>query len=123
MMKIVLVLMIAGCVPDTDTIYFDDSADAGRSSDAGRLTPGAVLSVVPDDGAGGSGGNATATDAGAACAHDKCTVGVPLDPSCDPCVAAICGTGYSCCLAGSSWSKTCVELVAPPYCDTACPTP
>jgi hypothetical protein len=52
------------------------------------------------------------------CAHDKCTFGEPLDPACDPCVAAIidrdpyCGT--------TQWDSICVNQVAT-VCGLSCP--
>jgi hypothetical protein len=56
----------------------------------------------------GSGGGAPP-----ACAHDLCEQGDPLEPSCDPCVAELCGTvDPYCCdqLAGQkgSWDVMCI---------------
>ncbi len=41
------------------------------------------------------------------CLHDPCTVGESLDPSCDPCVSAVCAEDEFCC--GDSWDARCVE--------------
>ena len=52
------------------------------------------------------------------CAHATCTVGVPLDESCDPCVAQICAVDSFCC--EHQWDSICVSEVAS-VCGTPCP--
>jgi hypothetical protein len=46
---------------------------------------------------------------GGGCAHDYCVAGGPLDPSCDPCVDAICFEDAFCCL--DSWDSYCMDEV------------
>lgn len=43
------------------------------------------------------------------CAHDMCTAGPALDPTCDACVDIICGEDAYCC--STEWDATCVGLV------------
>ncbi|MCC6647589.1 MAG: hypothetical protein IT374_18715 [Polyangiaceae bacterium] len=52
-----------------------------------------------------------------ACAHGLCQAGAPLDPSCDPCVAATCQARPQCCDPASSvgWNEDCATLA-----DKAC---
>lgn len=45
----------------------------------------------------------------AKCAHDRCASGAPLDPACDPCVAAICADDPFCC--ESEWDAQCTSEV------------
>lgn len=53
-------------------------------------------------------------------AHDTCTIGGPLDPSCDECVARICnGPNPSCCT--TLWDSKCVENVLSVCGSLACP--
>jgi len=52
------------------------------------------------------------------CAHATCTVGAPLEESCDPCVAQICAVDSFCC--EHSWDSICVSEVAS-VCGTPCP--
>jgi hypothetical protein len=53
---------------------------------------------APGDAPGDAGG-----DAGA-CAHDPCSAGAPLDPSCDPGVATVCVEAPSCCT--TAWTMS-----------------
>jgi hypothetical protein len=52
------------------------------------------------------------------CAHDKCTTGDALDPTCGICEAAVCATDIFCCLGG--WDELCVAAVSS-LCGTQCP--
>ncbi len=56
---------------------------------------------------------------GSTCAHPKCEVGGPLDPACDPCVAAVCALDSFCC--NINWDGQCVAEVAT-ICGETCPT-
>lgn len=60
---------------------------------------------------GGSGGGS------GMCDHDVCTVGGPLDPSCDMCTQAVCGADSFCC--NNTWDSICVLEVGT-YCGMAC---
>ncbi|WP_437650674.1 hypothetical protein [Sorangium sp. So ce362] len=53
------------------------------------------------------------------CAHGKCVEGGPLDPACDPCVAAICAMDSFCC--ESAWDLACVNEVTT-VCGETCST-
>ncbi|WP_437593948.1 hypothetical protein [Sorangium sp. So ce1000] len=66
-------------------------------------------------------------EAASTCAHAACEEGGPLDPGCDPCVAAICAMDPFCCQAGWDWAcvdevgMVCGETCASPSCgDGAC---
>ncbi len=62
-----------------------------------------------DCGNGGSSGGGGGSGGAEACAHDVCSIGPPLDPSCDdPCVEKVCLENPSCC--DSYWDATCVGL-------------
>lgn len=52
------------------------------------------------------------------CAHATCEEGAPLDPACDPCVAAVCAVDPICCEA--SWDDACVKAVES-VCGETCP--
>jgi hypothetical protein len=54
------------------------------------------------------------------CAHDLCVTGVSLDPTCDPCVASICGVDPFCCDSFGSWDSICVGEVSS-VCGQTCP--
>jgi hypothetical protein len=41
------------------------------------------------------------------CAHDLCTPGAPLDPTCDECAGAVCGADPFCC--ETLWDRACVD--------------
>ena len=56
---------------------------------------------------------------GPSCAHDKCTVGVALDPTCDADVAALCTVDPFCCTG--SWDSICVEEVRTVLGSLTCP--
>ena len=90
-----------GTVPDAGTI---DSGDDGTAIDSGGADVGTVDSG--DDGGGSYGGTVDSGDDGAAaeagddagaCAHDMCTTGDPLDPTCDPCANNVCAYVPYCC--------------------------
>ncbi|WP_437971699.1 hypothetical protein WMF04_21380 [Sorangium sp. So ce260] len=53
------------------------------------------------------------------CEHGKCVEGGPLDPACDPCVAAICAVDPFCCESG--WDLACVNEVTT-VCGETCGT-
>ena len=63
---------------------------------------------------------------GAGCAHALCVPGDQLDPSCDPCVAAICERDPYCCEGGyhsyystePTWDAKCIAEVKT-YCPSA----
>ena len=63
----------------------------------------AALYGAPGSGGGTGGGN------GGACAHDKCSAGMKLDPACDPCVAQIGAVDPYC--VSTSWDSVCVGQV------------
>jgi hypothetical protein len=44
---------------------------------------------------------------GGGCAHDLCEEGDPLDPTCDPCVADVCGADPFCC--DVAWDSLCID--------------
>lgn len=51
--------------------------------------------------------------AGTTCTHSVCTPGAQLSAGCNSCTAAVCAANPSCCVTGAtSWSATCVNLVA-----------
>ncbi|WP_437282617.1 hypothetical protein WME90_19165 [Sorangium sp. So ce375] len=56
-------------------------------------------------------------EVGSACTHATCDEGAPLDPGCDPCVAAICSLDPFCCQGG--WDGACVSEVEM-VCGEAC---
>lgn len=96
------------------------SAASSTSSSSSSSTGAGPADAGPDDGATkGDGAGAadaadaeTTTDAGS-CAHSLCGDGVALDPTCDPCVAAICKVAPDCC--SDSWTIGCVARA-----DTVC---
>jgi hypothetical protein len=55
---------------------------------------------------------------GGNCAHNKCEVGAPLDPACDPCVTFICAFDDVCCT--QTWDDICVSYVEG-FCGEMCP--
>lgn len=55
------------------------------------------------------------------CAHDKCTIGVALEPACDECVAQICAVDGFCC--NNSWDSICVNEVLTVCGSNACAPP
>jgi hypothetical protein len=52
------------------------------------------------------------------CAHNLCTVGDPLDPTCNSCVAAVCAVDDVCCVSG--WDDLCIRHAAF-SCGVSCP--
>ena len=52
------------------------------------------------------------------CAHNKCSTGVALTSSCDPCVAQVCAQDSYCC--NNSWDSICVAEVGS-ICGLSCP--
>jgi hypothetical protein len=59
------------------------------------------------------------TCAGPTCDHAPCEPGAPLDPSCDPCVEAVCATDPYCCT--NEWDRQCVDE-AEAICGLTCNT-
>ncbi len=41
------------------------------------------------------------------CSHSVCSQGTPLEPSCDPCVTAVCATDPYCC--NNTWDQRCID--------------
>lgn len=76
------------------------SSTTTSSSGAGGQTS------TTTSGAGGGGGLPLCMTS-PTCAHDVCESGVALDPSCDPCVAAVCAVDPACCTAPYSWGGAC----------------
>jgi hypothetical protein len=72
----------------------DGVIDAGEECDDGNNVDG-------------DGCSAACTLEIASCDHDVCTEGGPLDPSCDPCAAAVCAVDDFCCT--SAWDAICVS--------------
>lgn len=116
----------AACIADGGPIVFDDgpvdsgAPDASPLPDAAPDAPQDAPSPLPDSGdAGGAASADSGTDAapdasdGAppACIHDKCAAGVALDPTCDPCVAAVCEVIPSCCNGGGDWEVNCIAVL------------
>jgi len=62
--------------------------------------PGLLNDCAESGGGGGSG----------SCDHDPDTVGGPLDPSCGPCEAEVCGFDSYCCT--TQWDQVCVDEAA-----------
>jgi hypothetical protein len=61
----------------------------------------------------------------ASCAHDECTQGDALDPSCNSCVGSVCAADPFCCNTQSGgWDNLCVSQAADtgthPACSSAC---
>lgn len=54
----------------------------------------------------------------AKCAHDACSAGAHLEPTCDPCVTEVCAADAFCCT--SQWDAQCAEEAAS-VCPTSCP--
>jgi hypothetical protein len=69
-------------------------------------------------GAGTAGGMTTGTGGSNGCTHDVCTVGAPLDPTCDACTAAVCDAANDpfCCDPTGMWDTSCVGMDVPMYC-------
>ena len=57
-------------------------------------------------------------DEGCPCAHDTCTGGKPLGPTCDACVTKICANDKFCC--AEEWDPLCVAAVATECKSAAC---
>ena len=61
---------------------------------------------------------AAAKNCATQCAHDPCAMGVVLDPTCDPCVDAICKSDSYCC--NQDWDDVCTGAVGQ-ICGKQCP--
>jgi hypothetical protein len=79
------------CSPCADTVCQADPFCCDTAND-----PGAWDQLCIDQ----------ATQLCASCAHDACTVGDKLDPSCNTCVTSVCGADPFCCQ--STWDSVCV---------------
>ena len=65
-------------------------------------------------------GELCGADCSGACAHDRCNTGLALEPTCDPCVAAICDASPYCCDADTGvWDQQCISL-SEMFCDEGC---
>ncbi len=100
----------AGCAPDAQDIVFADGGSTASGSGAAP-TGSATASSAGASSSSGIGGHGDAGTDAPTCAHDKCTAGVALDPSCnDPCVAKVCAEDPSCCGA-LGWNIGCLADV------------
>jgi hypothetical protein len=97
----------------------------GGSSGGGTSEVGDPGSSDPGSGAGGSGASDPGVGGGGVgaggggsttCAHDPCAAGAGLDPSCDPCVKALCDTDSFCC--EMQWDEQCVTAATQCSCQT-----
>ncbi len=61
---------------------------------------------APPAAGGTCAGNGGVGNGGGDCAHSPCTIGVALDPNCDPCVKAICAVSPDCCT--TTWGANCM---------------
>lgn len=80
-------------------VYETYENNAALSHLTGATIDNTTLQLLPD----------SLPNLGAACAHDPCVTGGPLDPTCDPCVAKVCNLFPECCQ--THWYGACVELV------------
>jgi hypothetical protein len=85
------------CSPCAATVCDDDPYCCSTSWNS-YCVEGAKSLCGACGGTGGSGG---------ACAHDECTTGPALTPSCSSCAQAVCGYDSYCCT--TSWDDTCIE--------------
>ncbi len=92
---LVVAVLAIGCTANPNY-----GAGGGGSGGNPNNTGGNGSGGTPDMAVGGSGG-------GGSCAHDTCTSGVALTPSCDPCVAQVCASDNYCC--STSWNSRCVS--------------
>lgn len=81
--------------------------------------------VEPDDEVARSGeesgdGEGVSEALSTSCSHDKCSSGIALVSSCDPCVTSICTYDPYCC--STYWDSICVAEVAS-ICGLSCTTP
>lgn len=95
-----------GSGPSTSATSSTKSSSSSTSSSASSSSSTGATTNSSTTGAGGEGGTG---GGGMACAHDVCTTGVPLDPTCsDPCVATVCAQDEFCCDPAESWDGKCV---------------
>lgn len=88
------------CVGQATACGCDPGAGAGGSG-AGGSDPGPDPDPTPDPDPGPD-----PDPTGGTCSHDPYTTGDALDPSCDPCVEAICQSDPFCC--DVEWDAFCV---------------
>ncbi len=109
------VVGLASCaqIIGIDGEYTEGPSGAGQGGKAGA---GAATTSTTGGSAGGqTGGHGGAQStggqggAGTNCAHSTCTVGGPLDASCDSCATAVCSAEADCC--SSAWDYECIEVV------------
>ena len=78
---------------------------------------GGGTSTSGTGGQGASGASTSGTGGTSnGCTHDVCTVGPPLDTTCDACTASVCAVDPSCCDPLGKWDLTCVSTDVPAYC-------
>lgn len=78
----------------------DESSDDGSSSSSSEGSSSGESSS----------GSSSDGDTGSSCLHDPCSVGAQLVPTCDACVAEVCGIDNFCC--STSWDGNCVMIAA-----------
>jgi hypothetical protein len=106
---ILAALLLAGCASNP---LFTGGGGSGGTGGGG----GPVDMAPSSSGGGGSGGSGgvggsgggggSGGSGGGSCAHNTCTAGVALTPSCDPCVAQVCSSDNYCCT--TKWNSRCV---------------
>jgi hypothetical protein len=100
----------ANCDPGGGTGSSSSSSSSGSSSSSsGSTSSSSSSSSGSASSSSSSGSSASSSGSGTSCAHDLCTVGALLDPTCDPCVKQVCGHYEYCC--HTKWTATCVADV------------
>jgi hypothetical protein len=82
--------------------------DAGADAATPRSDAGCAGSANADAGLGGVGGTGgSGGSGGAPCSHGACDQGLPLQASCDACIAKVCAVNAYCCMY--TWDSFCAE--------------
>ena len=84
-----------------------DSASENGSRHNPFVSPALVKQLLTMTDAASAGNDGRAPDS---CAHDLCSTGSTLAPSCDSCAASICAVDSFCC--DNSWDSLCVSQVS-----------
>jgi hypothetical protein len=94
------------------------SSDCDARFDACTTSIASGVTCEPSSGEGGAGGSSSTSTSGsgggtAACSHDVCEYGAPLDYGCEPCVAAVCDEDPFCCdMLEGQWDYYCTDSAA-----------
>jgi hypothetical protein len=98
----------AGCDPGGGTGHStSSSSSSGGSTSSSSSSSGSASSSSSSSGSGSS--SSSTSGGGTSCAHELCSLGPALNPTCDPCVKSVCAHYEYCCRG--NWTATCVKDV------------